>query len=272
MKYAIITLYLLFCSGIYSILCGQCIRIASWNIANFGDSKDASEISYIANIVSSNGIVAIQEVSVSEAGARAVAALADELNRKGAKWDYCVSEPTSGDGSERYAFIWNTSEAKIYRKGWLEDSLSDIINREPYMAFFICKSDTFLLANLHAVPASKNPASEISKLYKLDHLYEKYNLIILGDFNLPASRDAFNSLKKRGYLPVLTGQKTSLKMKINEKGEHLANEYDNILYESDVIVLDNSSVNDFSTEFGDIKEARKISDHIPVCGCFRIKQ
>ena len=248
----------------------QSTKIATWNIANLGDSKDETEIKFIVNTIKNYDIIAIQEVSTSQAGARAVAQIAEALNRRGGKWDYRVSDPTSGEGSERYAYVWNCSKARLFGKPWLEDSLSQMINREPFLALFICKTDTFLLANLHAVPKSKNPASEISKLYKLDHLYEKHHLIIMGDFNLPADNSAFNSLLKRNIKPALKGQKTSLKMKLNEKGEHLASEYDNILYESDEIEIEETGVNDFSLKFSTLKEARMISDHIPVWGNFKV--
>lgn len=271
MKSCIRTFVTLLFWSISALLSAQCTTIASWNIANFGESKDQDEIKFIASVLKTYDIVAIQEVSISDAGARAVSWLADELNRTGEKWDYRVSDPTSGEGSERYAYVWNTSKARLHGKPWLEDSLSALINREPYMASFICKTDTFLLANIHTVPTSKNPASEISKLYKLDHLYEKRHLIIMGDLNLKASSDAFNSLLKRNIIPALKGQKTSLKMKLNDKGEHLASEYDNLLFENDEIIIEDKGVNDFSEKFTTLKEARIISDHIPVWGCFRVK-
>jgi hypothetical protein len=39
-------------------------------------------------------IIAIQEVVAGYGGAQAVAKLADELNRKGSKWNYIISDPT----------------------------------------------------------------------------------------------------------------------------------------------------------------------------------
>lgn len=262
---------LLFCC--FSVVApGQTATICSWNIANMGGSKDENEIKFMAGIIKSYDIIAIQEVSTSPPGSQAIARLADALNRSGGKWDYRVSDPTSGEGSERYCFIWNTSKARLLHKPWLADSLSALVNREPFLALFICGSDTFLLATFHAVPKEKNPAAEISKLYKLDHLYENYHLIIMGDFNLPASSDAFNSLKKRNIIPALKNQKTSLKMKPGANGEHLASEYDNLLYENDEITMTESGINDFSLKFNTLKEARTISDHIPVWGRFEVRK
>src|SRR5688572_892465 len=73
------------------------VKLVSWNIQNFGKSKSDSSISFIANTVRDFDIVAIVEVVAGPGGAQAVARLADELNRKGSKWDYSVSDPTIGN-------------------------------------------------------------------------------------------------------------------------------------------------------------------------------
>jgi deoxyribonuclease-1-like protein len=57
----------------------------SWNIQNFGKSKSEVEINFIANTLKNYDIIAIQEVVAGYGGAQAVAKLAAELNRKGAK-------------------------------------------------------------------------------------------------------------------------------------------------------------------------------------------
>ena len=85
------------------------VKVVSWNLENFGQSKSAESMSFIANTLKAYDIVAIQEVVAGSGGAQAVAKLADELNRKGAQWDYTISDPTSSSDykTERYAFIWN---------------------------------------------------------------------------------------------------------------------------------------------------------------------
>lgn len=70
-------------------------KLLSWNLENFGKSKSNFEISFIANTVKDFDIIAIQEVVAGYGGAQAVAKLCDELNRKGSKWDYTISDPTS---------------------------------------------------------------------------------------------------------------------------------------------------------------------------------
>ncbi len=148
---------------------GETIKVISWNLYNFGKSKEAKEIEYIAKKLKDFDIVAVQEVSTSLYGIRAIGKLADELNRTGSKWEYKISEPTSGDGKERYAYLWKTAtkNAKIsIKKDWLEESIEAKVDREPYMARFeiVSKSktkNTILLASFHAVPSTKNPENEI---------------------------------------------------------------------------------------------------------------
>ena len=110
-------LFLLISSNAFSQL-----KLLSWNLENFGKSKSGQEISFIANTVKDYDIIAIQEVVAGYGGAQTVAKLADELNRKGSKWDYVVSNPTSSSAykTERYAFLWKTASVKLIGKPWLE--------------------------------------------------------------------------------------------------------------------------------------------------------
>ena len=248
--------------------------IYTWNLFNFGKAKLAKEdaMDYIAETLKNADITTIQEVSTGIYGAKAVATLVDLLNRKGAKWDYRVSEPTTGDGSERYAIIFKPSKAKLIGKPWLEQTLEERINREPFMARFriseTAKNDCadrrcILIATFHAVPTAKDPASEIELLSELKTLYPEDNIILTGDFNLSEKDSAFDGLKKKGLLPCLKNQKTSLRVR-EKDGEHLAKEYDNIFFESSTLAFSSCKAVDFVTDFEDLRAAHNISDHLPV--------
>ena len=91
------------------------LNIISWNIQNFGRSKSESDsvMKYIASKVKIYDIVVVQEVSTSEFGAQAVAKLDDLLDRTGTSWDYVVSDPTTGAGSERYAYLYKKNRVKL---------------------------------------------------------------------------------------------------------------------------------------------------------------
>lgn len=260
MKINFIFLFFLFSVTIHSQT-----KLLSWNLENFGKSKSDQEIAFIANTIKDCDIVTIQEVVAGNGGTQAVARLADELNRKGTKWDYRISNPTSSSAykTERYAFLWKPSVLKLKGKPWLEQKYHLEIDREPYFATFEIKEKSITLVSFHAITKSKQPETEIKYFKLLPEEYPNLNLIFVGDFNCPQSHSVFNPLKKMGYAPILENQKTSLKLK--RKGEnYLASEFDNMFYKTGSLNFIKSDVILFYKKFISLKEARKVSDHIPV--------
>lgn len=248
---------------IYAQIDTNYLNIVSWNIQNFGRSKSESNttMNYIAEKVKIYDVVVIQEVSTSEFGSQAVAKLDDLLDRTGVSWDYIVSDPTSGPGSERYAYLYKKNRVKL-KESDLEKSLADKINREPFRAVFTFKTSDYYLFNLHLVPTDKNPAAEALHLATLGQLYKGKKIIFMGDLNLSQSDPGFDPVKKWG-MPSLVGKKTSLKMKEGEAGQKLNMEYDNFFVSGNVLIKSSDVIN-FFNEFKDLKEARKISDHCPI--------
>jgi len=241
------------------------VKLVSWNIENIGKSKSNQEITFIANTIKDYDIIAIQEVVAGYGGAQAVAKLADELNRKGNKWDYVVSDPTSSSAykTERYAFLWKTAKIKKISRAWLEQKYHLEIDREPYYCTFEYNDKQFTLANFHAITKSRQPETEIKYFKFLPTEYPKLNLIFVGDFNCPQSHTVFNPLKKMGYKSVFKNQKTSLK-KDCDGHNCLASEFDNIWYNDAKVTIKNSKALLFYQSFSTLKEAREISDHIPI--------
>jgi len=241
------------------------VSFCSWNIENFGKSKTDADIEFIANALKNFDIVAIIEVVAGDGGAQAVARLSDVLNRKGAKWDYTISDPTvsSSYKTERYAFLWKTSKVSKVGDAWLEKKYNLEIDREPFFATFKAEGKEFTLVTFHAITKSKQPETEIKYFKFLPAEYPSKNLIFSGDFNCPVSHTVFNPLKSMGYKPIFTNQKTSLRQEcINE--DCLASEFDNIFYNSTKVTLIKSGVIHFYKSFSTLKEARNISDHIPI--------
>lgn len=245
--------------------CVVAISVCSWNIKDIGNSKNEYELEFIAKTIKNYDVIAIQEVVAGEGGAKAIALLSDKLNRLGNKWDYSVSDATTGSAykSERYAFIWKTSSVKIIGKPFLEKKFALEIDREPFIGTFKCNDVVFTLVNFHAITKSKQPEREIKYFKFLPDVYPTLNLIFCGDFNCPQSHSVFIPLKKMGYKSSLVGQKTSLRQKcINN--DCLASEYDNFFYKSQIVKVTNVGIVHFYEAFADIKEARRISDHCPI--------
>lgn len=233
---------------------------------NLGKSKSNYELEIIANTIKNYDVIAIQEVVAGYGGSQSVSRLVTILNTKGSKWDYAISESTTSANSasrERYAFIWKTAKIKKIGNCWLDQNFEKEIDREPFIGTFNYNGKLFTLVSFHAVPKKKNPETEIKYFKFFSKLYPKHNLIFLGDFNCPQSHTVFNPLKKMGYAPILQHQKTSLRQNcINN--DCLASEYDNLFYNTRKLKISQKGIVAFYTNFKSIKEARKISDHVPI--------
>ena len=241
------------------------LKIISWNVENLGKSKSDSTITYIANTLKDYDIVALQEVVAGYGGTQAVAKLAEELNRKGSKWDYAVSKPTTGSSykKERYAFLWKTSKVKKIGDAWLEKKYHLEIDREPYYCTFSYDQKSVTLVNYHAITKSKQPETEIKYFKFLPLEYPLLNLMFIGDFNCPQSHTVFNPLKKMGFVAAFENQKTTLKKECKET-ECLASEFDNIWYNTSKVKVTKCDVIHFYKDFNSLQQADKTSDHIPI--------
>lgn len=245
--------------------------LCSWNIQDFGKTKDDEEIKFMAKLVKDYDIVAIQEVVAGYGGSQAVARLADQLNRMGSKWDYRVSDPTKSPPhkTERYAFLWKPSKVKLIGKPWLENSLIGKVNRPPYLARFKIGEHETIILNFHSRRFDEKPEEEIAHLSEIVKNYSPTSLIIAGDFNMPENNTAFDELKKQGYVPVLQNQPTTLKRSCpTNGGSYLNNAIDNIFYPKDRCELMGSGLVDFVKDCEQLEAMRSISDHLGVWGKF----
>lgn len=264
------TLILLFLVFAQACGLGANISMCTWNLKDFGNTKNDSEIKYIAGILMHYDINAIQEVVAISGGTQAVARLVDALNRTGANWDYCISDPTvsSSYKTERYAFIWNKSKIRKIGDAWIEKKYNLEIDREPYFATFSKDGKKFTLVNFHAKTKSKQPETEIKYFKYLPAEYPKLNLIFCGDFNFPESHSVFDPLKAMGYASVLQGQKTTLRDRCLSDG-CLASEFDNVFYKKHLFKVIQKGIVHFYKDFPNLETAKGISDHVPVWWVFQ---
>ncbi|MET4080241.1 deoxyribonuclease-1-like protein [Pedobacter sp. UYP30] len=249
------------------------VKIVSWNLKDFGKSKTDKELGIVADLTKGYDILAIQEVVAGYGGPQAVARLADALSRKGAKWNYVVSDVTSvnvGNKAERYAFIWNTAKVRKIGLSWLESTYKELIEREPFYGRFEIGSKKITVVDFHAITKSHQPEREIKYFKFLPAQYPKDNLIFCGDFNIPQSHSVFNPVRKMGYKSALIGQKTTLRQRCLN-GDCLASEFDNFYFNGSKISLKSAGVVHFYKLFASLKLARKLSDHIPIFAVFELK-
>ncbi|SDM20741.1 endonuclease/exonuclease/phosphatase family protein [Kriegella aquimaris] len=240
------------------------ISLISWNIRDFGKTKNSEELNQIADIVKDTDILAIQEVVSGYGGAQAVAKLSDILNRKGAKWDYVISNPTKSSKyvTERYAFIWKTRHIKIKNRGKLISALDSVIDREPYLMEFYINQEKLTLVNFHSRPFDKNPEAEIEALTTYIDTSLVAPLILAGDFNVDEAKHVFDDFRAKGFRAAISDQKTTLKRGCNGTG-YLNHPIDNIFYSQGIYKI-KSGVIDFVRFCDNLEKARKLSDHLPV--------
>lgn len=246
----------------------QTLKLISWNIQDLGQSKNTEEIAFIVNVLKNFDIIAIQEVVAKHpAGAQKVAQIVDELNRKGFKWDYRISNPTKSPSaymSERYAFIWKTSKVDLKGRAYLDNDLSSQIIREPFIAEFKPKKSdiTFHVVNFHSRKHNDLPELEIKYFKDYQERLNTDKLIITGDFNLNEKHEVWTELYKQGFNSAINNQKTTLKQKC-KSGAYLSHAIDNIYYSKQIEYV-NSGVVDYVETCENLQAARKISDHLPV--------
>ncbi|WP_417238760.1 endonuclease/exonuclease/phosphatase family protein [Bizionia sp.] len=243
-------------------------KLVSWNIQDLGQSKNTEEIAFMANVLKDFDLVAIQEVVAKHpAGAQKVAELADELNRRGAKWDYRISDPTKSPSvymSERYAFLWKTSKIDIIGSAYLDKALETKVYREPYIGKFKLKkaNKEFYVINFHSRKHDDQPELEIQYFKDYLNRLNSNNIIIAGDFNLNENHPVWNDLYQQGFKAALKNKKTTLKRSCKSKG-YLSHAIDNMYVSSGFSVV-NSGVIDYIETCNNLEAARKISDHLPV--------
>ena len=220
--------------------------ILSWNIQNLGETKYKrdSVITGICQVIKSSNadIVAIQEVITGNYGDSCIIKISKNLGYK-----YVISDRTTGDGAERYAYLYNS---KVVTLNWskLDVSLQDSINREPFMASFKYNKKDIVIRQVHLVPTSKNPQEEVEDLY----CYK--DGIICGDFNLTCNHLIYVPLKTYFSMP-LCGKGTSLK----RDGTVSENNYDHFLVDKKYKILE-SKVYIYSYK----GNRNVLSDHLPI--------
>ncbi|MCE2789643.1 MAG: endonuclease/exonuclease/phosphatase family protein [Saprospiraceae bacterium] len=249
------------------------IKVISWNIRDFGQSRNDQEIEQIAGILKTADIICIQEVVAGHpGGAQAVGRLATALTRNGQNWDYRISDPTQSPNShirERYAFLWKSSRITIKDRPFLLKAVDAAVHREPYVGIFKAYQSEIVVINYHSrthEDESDAEMEEISAITSQLDFYRDKNILWLGDFNLSQDHPCFDALKIKGFHPVVNGEKTTLKTNCKE-GFYLSSEEDNIFYRLPLLRYKSSRVIDFMKGedcFMLPNKRKALSDHLPL--------
>jgi endonuclease/exonuclease/phosphatase family metal-dependent hydrolase len=219
--------------------------LLSWNIQNLGETKFKrdSVINQISTVIKSSGadVIAIQEVVTGPYGDSCILKIAKIIN-----YNYTISQKTTGNGSERYAFLYKKNIKLNWSK--LDVTLQDSIDREPFVSSFRINKKEHIIRQVHLVPTNKTPQKEVEDLY----CYK--DGIICGDFNLTCNHLIYVPLKTYFSMP-LCGKGTSLK----RDGTVSENNYDHFLVDKKYKILE-SKVYIYSYK----GNRNVLSDHLPI--------
>ena len=248
---------------------GPAIRIASFNIKDFGDAKAAKPyvMATLAAIIHNFHVVAIQEISTQD-NYYIDNFLRNFVNQNGRVYDRIVG-PRLGrsTNTEQYAFLYDTAAIEVNRRMvYTVHDPDDLLHREPLVAMFRVRGPppqqafTFVLVNIHTDPDETDV--ELDALAQVYQVVRRTaggedDIILLGDLNVDDQH-----LGQLGQLdavrPVVRGVPT------NTRGTAL---YDNI-------ILHQPSTAEFSGRWGVLNfphlfkltpdQALQVSDHLPI--------
>jgi endonuclease/exonuclease/phosphatase family metal-dependent hydrolase len=193
--------------------------LSSWNIKQFGFLKQRLPESYfyIAEIISSFDLVAIQEVK------KGLKDLEILMKLLGEDWNYLMNDVTEGNAgnSERFAYIYNTKrvdftglagEIVLWKELFEENEEIIQLKRSPYMTGFRAGWKAFALLSVHLQPGNDAGSRSLRKrevefLMKALTAKKKAktlwteNIIILGDFNLyKNNEEIFEAFRKNDFI------------------------------------------------------------------------
>lgn len=203
------------------------LLIATWNIRDFDSNKfgygyrlDESYF-YIAQILSSFDLIAVQEVNKNLTG------LSQLMYVLGEEWDYIctdVTEGPSGNG-ERMTFIYDTrrvsfkkiaGEIVLPKTSQIQGDVQ--FARSPFLVSFQSGWSKFSLCTVHIyygadsgaqLERRKNEIAAIAKFLKKRADSDLENLIVLGDFNIiDREHETMQALEKNGFeIPAVLKRK-----------------------------------------------------------------
>jgi endonuclease/exonuclease/phosphatase family metal-dependent hydrolase len=248
---------------------GPAIRIASFNIQVFGDSKAAQPhiMATLAAIIRNFHVVAIQEIRTQD-DYFLDNFLRIYVNQDGRYYDKVIGPRLGRSNSkEQYAFVYDTAAIELNRNSiYSVNDPDDLLHREPLVAMFRVRGPppqqafTFVLVDVHTDPDETD-----TELDALGQVYQAVrratggedDIILLGDLNVD-DQHLGQLGRLEGVRPVVRGVPTNTRQ--------------NALYDN--LVLHQPSTTEFTGRWGVFnyrevyrltpEQALQVSDHMPV--------
>ncbi|QXW66142.1 endonuclease/exonuclease/phosphatase family protein [Streptobacillus moniliformis] len=240
------------------------ILIASFNTLKLGENK--KDWKSLAKIVSKFDIIAMQEV-MNEKGINNLRNEVEKFTNE--KWGYIISDMAVGtkDYKEHYGVLFKRKKVdSIKSLGTYQNGKSDDFIREPYGVLIKSNNFDFVLVSVHSIFGKNKLEREIEatryhKVYKyfMDKSKEE-DVILLGDFNLPANSKAFKYFKDTYNVKEVFN---SIKNKTTMSSKGLANSYDNAFFNRNNLKEYTGRYGVYDYTKNNYEQIRKyISDHL----------
>lgn len=243
-------------------------NVASFNVLHLGwKGKNYKEL---AEVVSLFELVGLLEVMKEEG----LQKLEKELEKQTKQeWTYHISKEKIGRKTykEYYAYIWQDKKVKLKKvRGFYKETKSDDFIRQPYGVDFKIGKFDFTFVILHSIFGDKK-AHRAGEAMLFDEVYDYFqklngkeqDVIIAGDFNLPAYDKAFKGILSHKDQIVYAIDPKNNKTTIGKSA--LSSSYDNMFfsYKYTKEFTGNYGVFDF-TNNNHKTIRRTLSDHLPV--------
>ncbi|MGL5797495.1 MAG: endonuclease/exonuclease/phosphatase family protein [Cetobacterium sp.] len=240
--------------------------IGAFNTLRLG--KGTKDYAHLAKSIEPFDIVGLVEV-MDKKGLYKLLSEVEKISDS--KWGYEISSYPVGTDQykEYYAFLYKKSKVKFIKSnGYFPDDKDDFI-REPYGATFKINNFDFTYVLIHSIYGKKvsQRQFEANKIVDVYNYFQdldssENDILIGGDFNLPANDSAFSRLLNHSDNIVFTLD-PSIKTTIGTKG--FANSYDNIFISKKYTTEFKGKSGAIDITRGDyIKTRKDVSDHIPI--------
>lgn len=267
MKYKIKISVVLFFIISVTVFTKDIAVVGFFNTLHLGWS--GKNIEQCAQVVSMFDIVGLVEV-MSEDGIKELTEAVEK--ESGKKWAYTISKRAAGNGKymEYYGFLYRSDKVRMLKEdGFYKEKLDSDFQREPYACEFKIGNFDFTYVIVHLTFGDSKGEREREAL-QMNMVYDYFqningkeqDVIIGGDFNLPAYDPSFKSILSHKD-QIFYAIDPTIKTTIGKNG--MSSSYDNMFYSYKYTKEFTGDSGAFDFTEGNYKEVRKsISDHLPV--------